>query len=244
VRARRDSVVLGAVAAALLAAIVAFAASSGVQNGAPSPTPTPTTAQSRERYLFGGDLEPGVRYQTRAFVPALSFTVSDEDWIARDSAGEDYLLLERRAPEAPSGRYPGRAWLAFSRLPFVYEPRTGRPVTAPAPLHDWLRRHPDLAVGAQRPAELAGVQGSTFTTRVRFGRPAVFAPECILPDVVCTAIAPNRFLLNGARMRTYVLDTSADDPLVIDLIGAAPRDLQALREPAAAALVSLQITRR
>jgi hypothetical protein len=68
VRVRRDQLVLGAVAAAVLAVIVAFAASSGVKT-APRPTPTPTG----DRPLFGGSLEPGVRYRTRSFFPPLSF---------------------------------------------------------------------------------------------------------------------------------------------------------------------------
>lgn len=239
--ARREQVVLGAVAAAVLVAIVAFAASSGVQTETPRPTPTPTAAP-RERELFGGTLEPGVRYRTRALVPALSFAVGDTEWLARDTTAPDYLLLERRIRTGqPGGEYPGRSWLVFSRLPVVYDPRRGRQIVAPAELYAWMRRHPDLEVGAQNPAVVARVPGYRFTSHVRFRRPAVFAPVCMVPSVACTAMAPNRFLLNGARMRTIVLQTSDSDPLVIDLIGLAPRDFEALEEPAAAVLRSLRI---
>ena len=242
--ARREQVVLGAVAAAVLAAIVVFAASSGVEPGQPTPTPSPTPRPTfeRERELFGGSLEPGVRYRTRALVPALSFEVADTEWLARDTTAPNYLLLERRIRTGqPGGEYPGRSWLAFSRLPVVYDPRRGRQIAAPADLYEWMRRHPDLAVGRREPATVAAVPGYRFSVHVRFRRPAVFAPTCIRPDVACTAIAPNRFLLNGARMRTIVLHTSDGDPLVIDLTGLAPRDLDALEGPAAAVLRSLLI---
>jgi hypothetical protein len=241
VDARREQVILGAVAAAVLVAIVAFAASGGVKNEMPPPTPTPTPLP-HERDLFGGSLEPNVRYHTRAFVPALSFEVGDTEWLARETTSADSLLLERRIRNGqPGGEYPGRSWLSFSRLPVVYDPRRDRQVMAPAELYAWMRRHPDLEVGQLHPAMVADVPGYRFATHVRFRSPAVFAPVCILPNVPCTAIAPNRFLLNGARMRTFVLPTSDSDPLVIDLIGVAPRDLEALERPAAAVLRSLRI---
>jgi hypothetical protein len=240
VSARRQQVVLGAVAAAILVVIVAFAASSGVQSDAP-PTPTPPPVPPRERPLFGGSLEPGVRYDTRAFVPKLSFVAGDTEWLARDTTSADYVLLERRNRNGqPGGEYPGRSWLAFSRLPAVYDPGRGNPITAPADLYAWMRRHPDLEVGARGAAPVAGVPGDAFTVRVRFRRPAVFAPTCIVPTAACTAIAPNRSLVNGSRLRTIVLRTEPD-PLVIDIVGLTQRDLDEVEAPAASILGSLRI---
>jgi hypothetical protein len=240
VRVRRDQLVLGAAAAALLVAIVAFAASSGVKTEPARPTPTATPASERD--LFGGSLEPRVRYKTRAFVPPLSFVVADAEWLARDTTSADYVLLERRDRTGqPGGEYPGRSWLAVSRLPLVYDPASGQPIVAPAHLYSWMRRHPDLEVGRREQATVADVRGYTFTVRVRFRRPAVFPPVCIRLDVACTAIAPNRSLLNGARMRTFVLRAPDGGPLLIDLIGLTPRDLEALEDPAAAVLGSLRI---
>jgi hypothetical protein len=240
VRVRRDQVVLGAAAAALLMVIVAFAASGGVQETPTPPTPTPSPAPPREQQLFGGDLVPGVRYSARAFTPAVSFEVADGGWLARDTADDDYLLLERRTgARQAGGEYPGRSWLVFSRLPFVYDPRRGRAIATPPDLHRWMRRHPDLAVGPRMRAEVGGVAGYSFRSQVRFRRPAVFAPVCVLPDVQCTWIAPNRFLLNGARMRTFVLNSGA--PLLIDVMGASQRDLDEVEAPAADVLRSLRI---
>jgi hypothetical protein len=243
VRARRDQLVLGVAAATVLVAIVAFAALGGVQTKRPRPTPTPApTAAPHERDLFGGSLEPGVRYQTRAFAPPLEFSVGDAEWLALETTSADYLLLERRIRTGqPGGEYPGRSWLAFSRLPLVYEPRRGRQVDAPPHLYAWMRRHPDLEVGPREPTTVAGVPGYSFATHVRFRRPAVFAPVCILPAVACTAIAPNRYLLDGSRMRTIVLRRPGSDPLLIDLTGRALRDLRLLEDPAADVLSSLRI---
>lgn len=241
-RARRDQVVLGAGAAALLVVIVALAASGGVQDTA-SPTPTPSPPPPREQRLFGGDLVPGVRYRTRAFQPALSFEAVDGGWIARDTADADYVLLERRSrARQAGGEYPGRSWLVFSRLPVVYDPSRGRITAAPKDLHKWTRRHPDLAVGPRSPATVGEVPGYSFSARVSFRRPAVFAPVCILPNVPCTAIAPNRSLLKGSRMRTFVLH-STGPPLVIDVIGAAQRDLDDVEVPAAQLLRTVRFTR-
>jgi hypothetical protein len=239
VRVRRDLLVLGAVAAALLVAIVAFAASTTVTNRSSSPTPTATPASERD--LFGGSLEPRVRYRTRAFEPMLSLVPGDTEWLARDTTSPDYLLLERRNRNGqPGGEYPGRSWLAFSRLPVVYGPGRGSEIAAPADLYSWMRRHPDLEVGARDSALIAHVPGDAFTVRVRFRRPAVFAPMCIVPTNACTAIAPNRSLVNGMRMRTIVLRTEPD-PIVIDVVGLTRRDLEKVEAPAARVLRTLRI---
>ena len=80
------------VAAAVLVAIVAFAAAGGgVKHVAATPTPAP--AEPAERPLFGGSLMPRVRYRTRFFVPPLSFAVADTEWIAQGTTQPDRLLL-------------------------------------------------------------------------------------------------------------------------------------------------------
>ena len=243
-RVRRDQLVLGAVAAALLVAIVAFAASSSSVRTDGTPTPTATPASDRD--LFGGSLEPRVRYHTRALTPPLSFVVGDSEWLARDTTSADYLLIERRNRTGqPGGEYPGRAWLVFSRLPTVYAPRQRGAVTpAPADLYAWMRRHPDLQVGPRQDVVVAGIKGYVFSSRVRFGRlgePTVFPAVCIRLDVPCSALAPNRALLEGSRMRTFVLEEPDPYPLVIDVIGLRGRDLDDLELPAGEVLRTLQI---
>jgi len=240
VGARRDQLSLGAAATALLIGIVAFAASGGVEETQPAPTPAPTPAIPREQQLFGGDLIPGVRYSARVFTPAVSFKVGDGGWIARETSDDDYLLLERRARgRQASGQYPGRSWLVFTRLPFVFDPRSGRSIPTPGDLYAWMRRHPDLVVGPRGRTEVGDVAGYVFSAGVRFRRPAVYAPVCLLPNVPCTAIARNRSLPEGAWIRMFVLGRAGD--LVIDVMGASRRDLDEVEAPAADVLRSLRI---
>jgi hypothetical protein len=244
VRVRRDLLVLGAVAAALLVGIVVFAASTTVTTQTERATPTATPASERD--LFGGSLEARVRYSTRALQPPLSFVPGDSEWLARDTTSADYLLIERRNRTGqPGGEYPGRAWLVFSRLPTLYAPRrAGAVARAPADLYAWMRRHPDLEVGPRRDVVVAGIEGYVFPSHVRFGRrgePTVFPAVCIRLDVPCTAIAPNRALLKGSRMRTFVLDRPDPYPLVIDVIGLTRRDLADLEIPAGEVLRTLRV---
>jgi hypothetical protein len=63
---------------------------------------------------------------------------------------------------------------------------------------------------------------------------------CIVPTNACTAIAPNRSLVNGMRMRTIVLRTEPD-PVVIDVVGLTRRDLEKVEAPAARVLRTLRI---
>jgi hypothetical protein len=230
---------MGAVAAAVLVAIVAFAAAgTGVRNQQATPTPTPQPTPAADRDLSVGSLEPGVRYHTRAFIPALSFEVADTEWLVRDATLRSALTLDRRRNRTarPGSELPPRAFLTFSRITQVYDPRSGRIELAPADLHAWMRRHPDLRVGRVEPETVAGVPADSFRVLVRFRRPAVSAPECVPLQITCTAIAPVRYFPDRAGMRTIVLATEPD-PLVIDLIGPSDE----IEGPSAPLLRSLRI---
>lgn len=239
VGARREQVMLGTVAAAVLVAIVAFAAAgTGVRNQQATPTPTPQPRPAADRDLSVGSLQPGVRYHTRAFIPVLSFEVADTEWIVTDAGRPNMLTLERRnrTTSQPGTERPPESVLMFSRITDVYDPRTGRVEVAPADLHAWMRRHPDLRVGAPRPVTVAGVPGESFRVAVDFSRPAVDAPDCHALLLTCTAINPQRYFPDGTRMRTITLRTQPD-PLAIDLIGIAG----ATNSPAVPVLRSLRI---
>jgi hypothetical protein len=229
VSARRDQIVLGAVAAAVLVAIVAFAAAGGGIERA-TPTPTPPPPERGDRPLFGGSLEPGVRYRTRFFVPALSFAVSDAEWIAQGTTQPDRLLLVRRIRSgAPGGERDPRSYLSFSRSPASAE-------RLPAAMHSDRR----LVVGRLRPTMVAGVPGETFRVGLRFRDQATACRTLLL---VCTTIPPGRYLTPGTRMRRIVL-RNEPGPVVVDLIGATRRDLNAVEAPAAAVLETLRIVTR
>jgi hypothetical protein len=241
VSARRDQIVLGAVAAAVLIAIVALAAAGGGVERA-TVTPTPAPAERGDRPLFGGSLEPGVRYRTRAFIPALSFSVADTEWIVDDATQPDRLVLERRIrTRAPGSELPPRSYLAFSRISVVVDPRPGdRADLAVADLYAWMRRHPDLVVGPRTAATVGGVPGDRFHVAVRFSRPARAAGACRPLLLVCTSITPDRYFEDGTQMSTIVLRTEPD-PVVIDVVGLTKRDLDAIDAPAARVLRTLRI---
>jgi hypothetical protein len=231
VPARRQQLVLGAVAVAVLVAIVAFSATGGtVEQPAATPTPTSTPAERGGRPLFGGSLEPGVRYQTRFFVPSLSFAVADAEWLAQGTTQPDRVLLVRRIRTgAPGGEQDPRSYLSFSRSP------------VPAiRLPDAMRADPRLDVGRLVPTTVAGLPAQTFRVGLRF-RDAATACQTLL--VVCATVPPGRYLTPGTQMRRIVV-RSEPDPIVVDLIGATRRDLDALEAPAAKVLLTLRIRRR
>jgi hypothetical protein len=100
----RQQLIVGAVAAVVLVAIVAITAAGGGGVKQSTVTPTPAPAERGPQPLFGGSLPPGVRYQTRFFVPALSFAVADGDWLAQGTTQPDRVLLVRRIRTgAPGG---------------------------------------------------------------------------------------------------------------------------------------------
>jgi hypothetical protein len=240
VRVRRDQIVLGAVAAAVLLAIVAFAASSGVKTEPAEPTPT--AVPSAERVLFGGSLEPRVRYRTRAFAPPLSFVVGDTEWLVENTTEADHLVIERRIRTGqPGSELPSRSSVVFSRIIQVFDPETGVRIYTDD-LYRWFRRHPDLRVGPSQRVTVAGVRGERFDVAVDFTRPAHAAAACRPALIVCTAIAPGRFFTDGTRMHTYVLPRTANTPpLVIDIVGQTQRDLDKVEAPAAELLRTLRI---
>ena len=225
----RQQLILGAVAAAVLVAIVAItAAGGGVKRVTVTPTPAP--AEPGPRPLFGGSLEPHVRYQTRFFVPALSFAVADGEWLAQGTTQPDRVLLVRRIRTgAPGGERDPRSYLSFSRSP------------VPAVrLPEAMRADRRVVVGRLLPTAVAGLPAQTFRVKLRFRDTATACRTLLL---VCTAIPPGRYLTPGTQMRRIVVRTEPD-PVVIDLIGATRRDLDRLEVPAAKVLRTLRIRRR
>ena len=237
--------VLAAAAAAALALVVILAVgglSSGPSDGTPvRPEPTPEV-----RPLFGGTLEPGVRYETRAFVPTLSFAVADGEWHTQATDRPDSLLLEHgEGWFDPAGERRSPGGLSFSRITDVYAPAVpclGDSLTpAPADLYSWLRAHPDLRVGPAEPVTVAGVPGLQFDVDVRFERPAHPYPECRrLLQVTCTTLAPDVFLQDGTLMRMTILQIEPD-PLIVTLTHFTGAGLRQMEKVSAPVLESLRI---
>ena len=229
----------------MLVAIVVFAAYTGGVEGGPAP-PTPTATPRSERDLFGGSLEPRVRYRTRSFAPHLSFVVGDTEWLVEDATQPDHLVVERRVrTNRPGSELPSRSAVVFSRIFQVVDPSSGD-LFYVDDLYRWLRRHPDLRVGHVEPVTIATLDGMRFDEVVQFARPqpARPAPACARLLRVCTLIAPDRYYENGTWMHTYVLRMPSATPLVIDVVGRTKRDLDKIEVPAAELLRTLRVSFR
>jgi hypothetical protein len=170
--------------------------------------------------LFGGSLQPGQRYRTRRFQPALSFVVQDGDWLARETQSRTLVVLDgSRLPNRPM-------FLAFQRYRRVYDPDRrghGSASTVPAPRDfiAWLLKHPDLAASQPSRTRVAGLRGrqvdavlTTAKPRHRHG-----LPEC--PEY-CVALAPDAWFGPGWKVRFIVIDSDRE-PVVIT-VEAFPRD--------------------
>jgi hypothetical protein len=249
VHAPKPRLVLAAAAAAALALIVLLAL--GALNTRVSDDERPATEpRPAARDLFGGEIEPGVRYRTRALVPTLTFEVADEQWQALDTTLPDVLVLDHGEgyfdPVRGVRRPPGGLW--FTRVLEVYDPamRSLPAGLAPAPadLHAWMSAHPDLRVGPSRPVSVAGVAGERFDVEVRFRRPAHDDPRCRERfQVTCTALSPRMTFQDHTLLQVTVLPTGPE-PLVIMLEHFTRAGLRDLEKAAAPVLESLRITRR
>jgi hypothetical protein len=170
--------------------------------------------------LFGGSLEPGQRYRTRAFESALSFVVQDGDWLARETQSRTLVVLDGSTlPHRPM-------FLAFQRYRRVYDPDRpghGSDSTVPVPRDfiAWLLRHPDLAASQPSPTRVAGLRGRQLDAVLTTGKPRHRhgLPEC--PEY-CVALAPNAWFGQGWKVRFIVIESDRE-PVVIT-VEALPRD--------------------
>ena len=245
----KPRLVLAVAAAAAMALILLLAA--GALNTRISDEERPATEPTpAARDLFGGTLQPGVVYRTRAFVPTLTFEVADRDWHVGDTTQPDVLILDHGEPYfdpvANVRRPPAGLW--FTRILEVYDPavRSLPASLAPAPesLHAWMASHPDLRVGEARPVKVAGVTGERFDVEVRFRRPAHGDPRCREAiQLTCTALSPRLSFQDRTLLQVTVLPTEPE-PLVIMLEHFTSAGLRDLEKAAAPVLESLRITRR
>jgi hypothetical protein len=179
-------------------------------------------------------------------VPTLSFEVQDGEWYVADTSATDMLALERRTPRPePGADWRTLGFLSFQRITEIYGPevegRTASLAPAPADLHAWLRRHPDLRVGPAAETTVAGVTGEQFDIEVRFDRPVHSDPECRRSLLrTCALVWAGGSFLNGTRLRMIVLRTEPA-PLVITMLGWNPRDLETVAKDSAAVLETLRI---
>lgn len=222
--------------------VIAIAGGLSTDRAADERPVKPPAPEGRE--LFDGTLFPGERYRTRSFVPALSFVVADDNWLATETASPDVLALSRVNRGGP-GRPGQLPTLVFQRIGEVYDPGVrdleAARMAAPADLVAWLARHPDLRVAAPEPVTVAGVPGVSVGVEVRFSRPRHDDPFCRERFLrACTFLAPELSLFDGMRLRLIQLPTEPE-PLTIFTVAMSERRLGALNRVAAPVLDSLRI---
>ena len=79
-------------------------------------------AQVAGRPLFGGSLERGRRYRTRAFDPALSLVLQDAYWSPTETESRTLLILDGSELGLERNERPRPMWLAFQRYSRVCDP--------------------------------------------------------------------------------------------------------------------------
>jgi hypothetical protein len=223
--------------------------------GGPEPQPGGDGGQLAGRRLFGGSLEPDVRYAALGLRPQVSFRVGDDAWLAHDNELPAALFLERRRGLRGGGpQLPSRSAVVIGRIPTVSDPASGHEIPAPRDLLGWLAAHPDLRAGragsttvAGRPARFLDTT-AVFTAPVRrdlvceriFGQ---FNRDPQRPLRACTRLAQGVAMPRGMRTRWIVVGRTGSKPLVISVEGYGQRAFDEVLGPAQVIVHSLRIGR-
>jgi hypothetical protein len=232
----------GALAVAAVAvALAIFVLPWGAQHAPPEPAVQPPGVTGQP--LFGGTLEPGVRYASRHLVPTVSFVASGLPWMAGGT--QSPLLLQLIASgkgfQMPKLNRPALS-LSFARLPQVVDPKTDNVLPAPKDLVGWLRAHPDLRAGTPARVTLAG----RAATRLDFtvvAHPSREDPFCRSRfQFSCALLGPDASIKAGSAVRLFVVP-GRPDPLLVSLISSDPSQLGRLIKGSESLLASLRIGR-
>jgi hypothetical protein len=222
----RRIAVVAVVAAAVVAAIV-VAPWSGRH------TPTPAEHQGLPgQPLFGGSLEPGVRYHTRALRPEISFRTSGNQWFVYAATSPTALVLQRRQGDSAKGtERPPQRFLMFLRLPTLVDPSSGDIAPAPDDLVSALRANPDLGITSETRTRLYGRPATQLNFHIP-AKPERVDPACEFAKVTvdteppavatCAAFAPGVALPVSSSGRLIVPDGA--DPLVVAQIALVPSE--------------------
>jgi hypothetical protein len=233
---RRAVVALGALAAVAAAVLAIVVLSRG---SAPPPPATHRTLPGRP--LFGGTLEPGVRYRSRSLGVPISFVVGRR-WAADSTDAPDNLDLYRYAPGIQPRLDRAMDFVTFFRMPTVIDPASGAQRPAPADIAGWLARHPDLRAGTPRRTTLAGRAAIALDATV-VRRPSREDPFCRTRfRRRCVALAPNVVPFAGTRIR-FLVAPAARGPLLVAVGSSRPSRLGLVLRAARPTLDSLRIGR-
>jgi hypothetical protein len=195
---------------ALLGALTAVlvAGCAGTPSGAtPAPTPVPTPAPSA--------LAPGT-YSSKAFQPAVTYTIPAGWWMAADSP--DYFALQPVASEV-LGIHLFRDPLAASQdaaCPTTAQPGVGK---LSLELATWIRGLPGLVVSNPRMVTLGGLRGveldlalsSAWTASCPFADGIPTVPLFVGADGLRWVVA------GSERLRVALVDVPGGGTVVVDV---------------------------
>jgi hypothetical protein len=235
-------------AAAAAAALAIFVLPWGAER---APEPAQRTVDLPGRPLFGGSLEDGVRYRTRALVPPISLRAVGPYWFVYDATSPTTLVLQRRAGNAAAGQEkPPVTFLMFFTLGSVTAPDTGDLIPVPEDLIGWLRANPNLGVTKVTRTRLHGRPA----TRVAFHipqHPERIEPNCPFGKVTvdteppslaeCAAIAPS--VTAPAGSAGYLIVPDGPEPLVVGELALVPSQLRQIVRDSKPVLDSVLIGR-
>jgi hypothetical protein len=228
----------GLLAAAAVAAVLAiFVLPWGAER---APEPAQRTTSLPGQPLFGGSLQDGVRYRTRALVPPISLRAVGPYWFVFDATSPTTLVLDRRVGEAGkgTGERPPLTYLMFFTLGSVIAPDTGDIIPVPDDLIGWMRSNPNLGVTAVTRTQLYGRPATRVAFRIP-QRPTRVEPDCPFGKVTvdteppsvaqCAAIAPSVTAPAGAA--GYLIVPDGPEPLVVGQLSRVPSKVgQIVRE--------------
>jgi hypothetical protein len=220
----------GLALAAAAAAVAIFVLPWGATR-APEPALRPTALPGQP--LFGGSLEHGVRYRTRALHPTISLRAVGPQWFVYDATSPTTLVLQRREGDpANATELPPRGFLAFFRLPTVIDPRTGATGPAPKDLVAWLRSNPNLGITGVTRTRLFGRPATRLAFHIP-RRPARVEPNCpyakvtvaTAPPAVATCAAIASSFSAPADSAGYLTVPEGADPLVVGQLTLVPAQI-------------------
>jgi hypothetical protein len=239
----------GLIAAAAAAAVLAIFVLPWSAEKTPQPAQrtTPLVGQP----LFGGSLDEGVRYATRALRPQISLRANDGRWWVYDAQSDTTLVLQRREgnPGAGTERAPLR-FLMFFRLPSVFDPTKGDISQAPRDIVAWMRTNPNLGITDVSRTTLYGKPATRLTFHIP-KRPTRTDPTCEFAKVTvdteiprvatCAAIGPS--VTAPVDSAGYFIVPEGDDPLIVGELALVPSQLGQIARESAPILDSVQIGR-
>jgi hypothetical protein len=238
-----------ALAAAVAAVAIAVLVVPWGADRTPAPGLQPTLPG---RPLFGGSLDDGVRYATRALRPPISLRAVGPYWFVYDATSTTTLVLQRREGDASkaNGEKAPVLFLAFLRLPQLLDPATGDIRPAPDDLVGALRANPDLGITRATRTTLFGRPATRLSFHVP-EQPERTTPDCPFAKVTvdteppnvatCMAVAPNAQL--PANSTGYLIVPDGANPLVVTEVSLVPSRTGQIARESAPVLQSVLISR-